>query len=479
MTKSKLHKLFPLLGLAVGSAALLSACPTAQVTVTVGPTTPPPVVRPPPADCQRTHYYKLGRYRWEGGKYVFYRGGCTQRPTTWHRGCRWRPGKWVKRGRTYKFTAGGLHCGRRVIARYPTSPPPPPKAHKHLCNPRQYVQRGTWRWVSGKWRWRQGQCVVRTRNWRARRCQYRPGAWRRVGGRYVYTKGRVACALSKVPDYPMLLPPARPTVSYPKCPRRHYRVPGRYTWNRGLRRYVWRPPYCFKTPRTLRRCKLTPGRWVVRDHRATWVTGGWKCRRGPVIPHATIVKKYVPRAYPTRLPPKARRTRARCGRGPLVVHPGNYRWDPVLRRYVWQKGKCISIPRRFRSCRFSKASWRLHKDGRAHLTPAGWRCPGKALIPYSRIQPRRCTAAMRRTGRCGSVPPSLRKCKKGYHRVGGKCVRRGVRRCTKAMRKAGRCGRTVKLPKKCKRNYYLFRGKCVRRGVRRCTKAMRKAGRCR
>ncbi len=353
MTLGRWNKLWPLLGLTVAGAALMTACPGAQVTVTVtGPTQAPPVVRSPPVDCPSNQYYRVGRYHWRKGRYVFARGRCMPRPAAWHRGCRWVGGKWVQRGRTYRWTAGRNHCPRRAVLMHPRSLPPPPRPVARKCGPMHYAQHGHWKWVRGQWRWQPGRCVARTTHWTTRRCRYQRGAWRKVGNKVVHTRGRVVCAQAKAP------------------------------------------------------------------------------------------------VHPTKLPPKRRIQRVRCGRGPFFVYPGGWKWSPATNRYVWQKGKCMSVPRRFRSCRFVRGSWRLHKNGRAIYTSGGWRCRGKAIVHYSRAgvigvksggpKPRRCTKAMQRAGRCGR-PVRIKACKKNYYRYRGKCVRRGVRRCTRAMRKAGRC----------------------------------------
>ncbi len=257
MTHRSAGPLLPLFALALAGGALLTACaPTsARVTVrvTLDPTVPPPVVRAAVVTCPGTHYYRPGRHQWLRGRYVFRKGRCVRRPSTWHAGCRFVSGRWIKRGRKYEYRSGSTLCRSTTVVSHPIALPPPMRPRMR-CSARNYVQRGQWQWRRGKWQWQPGRCVLRPQHWGARGCRYHPSSWRRVGKRILYTKG------------------------------------------------------------------------------------GLVCRR-----------------------------------------------------------------------------------------------------PVTNVHARRCTAAMRKAGRCGRVPKRLRPCRRNYYRHRGKCVRRGVRRCTRAMRKTGRC----------------------------------------
>jgi hypothetical protein len=245
--------------LALAGGAFLIACAptTARVTVrvTLEPTTPPPTVRVAVVTCAGTHYYQPGRHHWLRGRYVFRKGRCVRRPASWHAGCSFFRGRWIRRGRKYEYRPGSTLCRTVTTVSLPIALPPPLRPPAHRCSPGQYLQRGHWQWVRGKWAWRPGRCLPRPKQWAAQGCRYVSATWRRAGKRLLYTKGGIVC-------------------------------------------------------------------------------------------------------------------RSR---------------------------------------------------------------------PGSRVHARRCTAAMRKAGRCGRVPKVLRPCRRNYYRHRGKCVRRGVRRCTRAMRKAGRC----------------------------------------
>jgi len=180
-------------GLTIAVLALLPACPPARVTVTVGPTRPPPAVHPSPVDCPSTAYYRHGRYQWSSGRYVFRHGRCVPRPASWHAGCRWVPGRWVHQGRTYRFAEGHVACLRRTTQVVPLTLPPPLRPATLRCGRAQYLQRGYWQWRTGRWQWRAGRCRPRPARWAVRGCRYQPATWRRVGRRVELTPGRVVC----------------------------------------------------------------------------------------------------------------------------------------------------------------------------------------------------------------------------------------------------------------------------------------------
>ena len=198
----------------------------APVVVRVRPPAPRVEVR---RACPRGSYWKVGRWQWNGRRWVWLAGGCKRYPHG-RIGCAWVGGHWARTPRGWRWSPGRWRCGAGVRVR--------PGGSVTVSGPGGSVS------ISG-------------------------------GGGSVTVSGSGGTVSVSVPT---VAPPAPPRVRVRRCPRHHYWRPGRYQW-RG--RWVWMAGRCVPRPRAYRRatCIWVRGHWVRRGRGWHWAPGRWRCRR--------------------------------------------------------------------------------------------------------------------------------------------------------------------------------------------------------
>jgi hypothetical protein len=502
MKTSRTKLLLWLLGL--GTVALLwSGCPV-RVHVTADPSTAPP---PPPATAKRcgpNEYLRGGRHVWRNGRYHWVAPRCVARPDRWRAGCRWKRGRWVRRGNRYAFRKGKLVCPRRP--RGPQVKPPPPPKVAVTCGPNQYLRGGKYVWRGNKWVWVNPRCVSRPDRWRAG-CRWIRGRWVRKGNRLHYRPGKLRCPKVVQPPRPRIVrpslpPPPRPPRDYrrKRCRRRGWvYYPGRYKWSPAAHRYLWHPGRCIKRPRRFRRCKLIRGRWRVYNGRAYYIRPAWRCGSrltywGATGSAWTPPSNYKPfirwkrcrRGYVHNAQGRCVRAKRRCPRGYLRRFGRCYKRPRVKRcgaGFKLRGNRCVRVGGRVKRCRvgFVRRGNKCVKIRKAGCRPGferrGNRCvkirKAKRCRPGYKLRGNRCVKIRKakrcrpgyklRGNRCVKLKRRPKRCRPGYHHRGGKCVKiRKAKRCRPGfVLRGGKCVKP-KRGKRCRKGYMRRGNKCVK-----------------
>ncbi|MDY0000085.1 MAG: hypothetical protein RBU30_02195 [Polyangia bacterium] len=414
--------------------------------VTVQPASEP-TAEPPPAPaialtCGPNQYVHGGRHTWRNGAWVWEAPVCMARPATWREGCRWTRGRWVRSGNRMVFQQGSLYCPE-VTAAEPISEPPPPPPVALTCGPNEYLQGGRHVWRNGAWGWEAPACVARPQTWREG-CRWVRGSWTRVGGRLVFSAGRLSCPEAVVAPEPVVadpedLPPPPPTTYRPaRCSAQQVFYPGRYVWNSATRQWDWQGGVCIGRPAAYARCKWVPGSWRYHNGRAYYIQPAWDCA-GKVTYWTQTGSAWTPPAtYNTFIGWKP------CGPG--MRHDANGRCVRYCGPGSQLKGnRCVAIPKPL-------------------VCPAGTEARGNKCVKIP--PPKRCPPGQILEGnRCVRQAPPPKRCPPGQILEGNRCVRQAPppKRCPPGQILEGnRCVRQAPPPKRCPPGQILEGNRCVR-----------------
>jgi len=300
----------------------------------------------------------------------------------------------------------------------PTNEPPAPPAVTLTCGATEFLRGGKYRWQNGAWTWLAPRCVPRPGTWKDG-CAWKAGAWARVNGKMVYTKGQLDCPTGAAPEpprptivYATELPPPPPRTAKPaKCTRVQVAYPARYVWNGTTKAWDWRDALCVERTTEYKTCKLVPGNYVTHEGRVYYVRPAWQCKGKPLV--------YVNAKGAAWTPPETHKVFLgwkACRAGLVHDATGKCGLPPCPEGTTRKGAKCVAPPAPPAPC--PEGTVRKGKRCVAPPAPAA-PCP---------------EGTVRKGKRCVAPPAPLPPCPEGQVRAGKRCV------CPKGkIMKAGQC----------------------------------------